>query len=362
MNISVIGASGAVGREIASQLMRDHTLEQNETLQLIGGDPHSPHPHLVEGLRADLLDAYSETASEIEVVEDLGAINGDIVVMSAGRTFATAPEQVSHASRDELAANNLPIFERFARGIATTARAEPPLCIIVTNPVELGVQIFSEHLPREYVIGMGAHSDSLRFRAEIAHDLGVRRQRVQGYVVGEHGAGMVPLWSSVRVAGRPELQHDSLLEKHLKAIPPEEFPARVAEETKLLVGMLQGGGLDGPARAYEHISTLPPELRVALKPLATHYTEAKTIMATAHATLDLIRWNLHGRAVEVSVQYQHRGENGIEGPFGARVIMAGRVEQLLSNDSCTPAELAVTQACQQNIRAKIQQWCGRSGG
>ncbi len=114
MNIAIIGVSGGVGRELAIQLVRDHTLENNETLQLIGGDPHSPHPHLLQGLRADLLDAYSEIAPEIEVIDDLAAIRGDIVVMAAGLTFATSPGQISHASRDELAANNLPIFERFA--------------------------------------------------------------------------------------------------------------------------------------------------------------------------------------------------------------------------------------------------------
>lgn len=358
MNLSVIGASGSVGREIAIQLVRDHTLAGNETLQLIGGDPHSPHPHLVEGLRADLLDAYAEIAPEIQVEEDLTAINGDVVVMTAGQTFPRTAEQIGHASRDDLAANNLVVFERFARALAVN-RAEPPLCVIVTNPVELGVHVFSQHLPREYVIGMGAHSDSLRFRAEIAGDLGVRRQRVQGYVVGEHGAGMVPLWSSVRLAGIPEQQRSSVL-KNLKPIAPEEFPARLAEETKRLVALLQEAGQDGPARAYEFIATLSPELRVALKPIATHYTEAKTIVATAHAALDLIVWILQGRAVEVSVQYQHCGENGIYGPFGARVIMAGKVEQLLPVENYSPGELDLIRAGNATIKDKMERWCGRT--
>ncbi len=49
------------------------------------------------------------------------------------------------------------------------------------------------------------------------------------------------------------------------------------------------------------------------------------------------------------MQYQHRGENGIQGPVGARVIMAGRAEQLLSDENCSPAELGLMGACQQNI-------------
>ena len=64
MNISIIGASGGVGREIVVQLLRDRVLEGRETLQLIGGDPHSAHPHLLQGFRADLLDAYSEIAPQ----------------------------------------------------------------------------------------------------------------------------------------------------------------------------------------------------------------------------------------------------------------------------------------------------------
>lgn len=126
------------------------------------------------------------------------------------------------------------------------------------------------------------------------------------------------------------------------------------------MALFQQQGVKGPARAYQHIAALAPELRVLLKPLATHYTEAKTILATAHATLDLIRWILHGRTVEVSVQYQHRGENGFNGPLGTRVIVAGKVEQVLSLESYSSAEITLMQQSQQNIANKIRQWCGLS--
>ncbi len=266
MNISIIGASGGVGREIAVQLVRDRILEGRETLQFVGGDHHSAHPHLLHGFRADLLDACAEIAPNIEVVSDAAQITGDIVVMTAGRTFATAPESVAHASRDELAAGNLPIFEHYAQAIAAQKRAVPPVMIIVTNPVELGVQVCTKYLPRDYVIGMGAHSDSLRFRAEIAADLGIRRQRVQGYVVGEHGMGLVPLWSSVRVSGFTAEQWQTALREKIKPVPVEEFPAAVLRETKHLVQLLHDDPHNGPARAYEHIASLSPDLRVAVKP------------------------------------------------------------------------------------------------
>ena len=46
---------------------------------------------------------------------------------------------------------------------------------------------------------MGAFSDSQRFRWEIASQLGIGRQRVHAVIGGEHGLGMVPVWSTVRI-------------------------------------------------------------------------------------------------------------------------------------------------------------------
>ena len=356
MKISIVGASGGVGREIVVQLIRDRVLQGRETLQLIGGDPHSPHPHLLKGFRADLLDAYAEIAPEIEVVDDLEKMDGDIVVMTAGRTFATAPETVNHASRDELAAGNLPIFERFALALAAQQREVPPVAIIVTNPVELGVSAFARHLPRAYVIGMGAHSDSLRFRAEIAADLGIRRQRVQGNGVGEHGAGLVPLWSSVRVSGLAPAQWQAALRDKIKPVPAPEFPATVAREMKAMVAFLHDDPHEGPARAYEHISTLSPDLRVVLKPLVTHYTEAKTVVATAHAAVDLVEWISRGFSVEIAAQFEHDGENGLTGPCGTRLILSGKVEQVLPLDNLTPDELALLTSSHDAIQGKVAQW------
>jgi len=49
---------------------------------------------------------------------------------------------------------------------------------------------------------MGAWLDTLRFRHEIATSLGIRRQAVGGFVAGQHGDDLVPLWSSVRITGQ----------------------------------------------------------------------------------------------------------------------------------------------------------------
>src|SRR5256884_1512900 len=183
MDISVIGASGGVGAETVNQLLAGRVLTPSERLQMVG-------------LQSDLSDAYAEVTPELEVVLTPEKIRGDIVILAAG-----APVMAPNQTRNELAQLNLPVFRRYAQAIAAHGHGQE-LVLVVSNPVELAVEVFSQYLGRHRVIGVGGYSDSLRFRREIAHDLGVRRQLVHAFVVGEHGGNMVPLWSSVRILGR----------------------------------------------------------------------------------------------------------------------------------------------------------------
>lgn len=356
MDISIIGASGACGREIVIQIIRDRLLERREILQLVASNPDSAHPFILHGFRADLQDAYAETIPELDVTDDPAELIGEVVVMAGGTTFSTDPEQVGTASRDMLARANRPVFERFARALAVTRRENPPIVIVVTNPVELGVHLFAEHLPRQHVIGMGAYSDSLRFRWEIAHDLGIGRQRVHGYVLGEHGDGMVPLWSSVRVHGLSPAEWRAAEKQLRSGLNTADFPGRLAQERQRLVAMLMADPRGGPYQALRYVASLPPDLRVALKPFAIHYTEAKTVEATCHAVVELITAIVAGRPMEIAAQYQHEGESGIRGPFGARLIVAGAVERLLPIEGYWREETDLLEQAAEQIQAKIAEW------
>jgi malate dehydrogenase len=283
-------------------------------------------------------------------------IIGDVVVMAGGVTLDTDPAGLANASRDLLAKGNLPVFERFAQAMAKTRKGHPPVVIIVTNPVELGVYVFSKYIPREYVIGMGAYSDSLRFRWEIAHDLGIRRQGVHGYVCGEHGPGMVPLWSTVRIHGMDKMEWQTVEKRLRQHISTQDFPEALRNEQKYIIDMMVKEPKEGPHKALKYISHLSPDLRVALKPFAIHFTSAKTLVATASATVDLLRSILEGRPVEIAVQYQHHGESGINCPFGARLIMAGTVERLLPYEGYYKEEVDLINGAAENIKMKIEEW------
>jgi malate dehydrogenase len=357
MDVSIIGASGGCGREIVTQIVQQRLLESREILQLVGSNPNSRRPHLLHGFRADLQDAYAEIIPELNVTDDPEKIIGDVVVIAGGQTFSTTPADIGHASRDILARANVPVFERFAQALARTRTAFPPVVIIVTNPVELGVAIFSRHLPRTHVIGMGAYSDSARFRWEIASDLGIRRQRVRGFMLGEHGNGMVPIWSSVRVQGMTE-QEWRLLEPRLRrGLKTYDYPEALAEHQRHMIDMISSDHTNGAVRALHYVRELPPDLRVPLKPFAIHYTDAKTQTATAAATVELIKAVLEGRRVEISAQYMHQGENGLHGPCGGRVLLAGTVLQVVpGRDEMTEDERRLVEQSARNINAKINQW------
>lgn len=308
----MIGASGDCGREIVAQLVTLGALMPTERLQLVGraGGRSS---QILYGLCSDLNDAYAEKAPMLDVALAPEEIVADVIVMAAGATVAG-----KITSRAELSSINLPIFEQYAQAIARHGYGHE-VVIIVTNPVELAVEVFSRHLGRHRVIGVGAYSDSLRFRREIAADLGVRRQLVKGFIVGEHGEGMVPLWSSVKIHGmtadelrdaRRQLRRDRLV---------SQFPNEVLQAKEVVIGHIQKGDI---LPAYRYVDSLPPDLRVVVKPFVTHVSGAKTITATANVTVDLVQNLLEGREVVVSGQVQLDGEfYGLRTPFGVPIVV-----------------------------------------
>lgn len=312
MDVAIIGASGDCGREVVTQLIGARALAPTERLQLVGR-AEGRSAKILAGMCTDLEDAYAEMAPELDVALHPEEIVADVIVMAAGATVGGAV-----GSRADLAQVNLPIFEQYARAIAHHGSGHE-LVVVVTNPQELAVEVFSRHLGRHRVIGIGAYSDSLRFRREIAVELGVRRQLVQGFVVGEHGENMLPLWSSVRIQGMDTDELQSILQRLRQGHAIRDFPALVAQEKQGVMNLLRQGDV---AAAYATVSRLSPDLRVVIKPFVTHLSGAKTISATANVTVDLVQALLDGREIVVSGQVQLDGEfYGVRTPMGVPIVV-----------------------------------------
>lgn len=121
----------------------------------------------------------------------------DLIIITAGRNRKPGE------SRLDLTNDNVRIMksvvdsikEYYTRGII----------LIISNPVDILTYKATEwmNLPDGMVFGSGCILDSSRFVRTISDYVGVSTGVINGYVVGEHGDGQVPVWSHVTVGGIP---------------------------------------------------------------------------------------------------------------------------------------------------------------
>jgi malate dehydrogenase len=315
VDVAIVGAFGSVGRQLAVQVLQRQLLEGTSRIQLVGHQSGMSEREMF-GLRSDLADAFIDEAPTIEVGTDPSFIDADLVVMIAG---ATVPRTLGvPVDRSALAATNAAIFDGYARELAR--RDRDVTVIVQSNPVELGVEIFSNHLDRHRVLGAGAWNDTLRFRRELARDLGVRRPDVSASVVGEHGDHMVPLWSQVKVRGVPQADVAHAIGAIRRGRELAGFSDEIIEARTRILGLVADDRIE---EAYDDLEGLSPDLRAAVKPFFIHFTSGSTTeVATAHAVADILGALLAGDRKVVAAQVKIEGEwNGATGVTGAQVIL-----------------------------------------
>lgn len=311
MDVAIVGAGGVVGRAIAAALVQRRLLPTGARLQLVGRR-EGPSAALLPGIAADLADGCAEDLPEIDIALDADDVLADIVIVACGDTVR--PDGA--ADRADLAERNRPAVEQVARAVAAHGHGEE-LVLVLTNPVEAMVAACCRHIDRRRVIGLGAYLDTLRFRREIAADLGVRRQLVRGMVLGEHGPGMVPCWSTVGVLGFDTEEG----RERLRRLRREDQPttrAAIAEALEIL-------RREGPAAAYRRAESWGPDLRAAAVPLITQMSGARTPVGSGEMVLRLLETILGGGQVAAAAQILLDGEFlGIRGVTGAPVVLSSR--------------------------------------
>ena len=351
MDVAILGASGDCGRAIAGQLVAARLLATTERLQLVGRR-EGASASVLHGLMSDLTDAYAEHVPYLDVALSPEEIVADLWIVSAG---STVPPSVGRtgASRGSLAAVNAPVFRAYAEALARYGQGTE-IVIVVSNPVELGVAYFADAIGRERVIGIGAYSDTLRFRREIAAAIGVRRQRVSGFMLGEHGDAQVPVWSSVQVHGMAGEELGQTIRRLRQGARPEDFGSICARERAAVTELLRAGKV---AEAFARMDTLSPDVRVIVKPYVTHLSGSKTVLATANVTVDLVSTLLDGREVLVAGQAMLEGDfYGLNGPLGVPVVAGAngisRVVEIPLSDS----ERTQLTSISQSLHRKVRTW------
>ncbi|MGR3178494.1 MAG: malate dehydrogenase [Candidatus Anammoxibacter sp.] len=344
MNISVIGATGNIGREIAISIIREKLLDKDANIQLVGRkNPRSERALL--GLSIDIADSYAEIMPNIELVNSHEDVRGGIIVMVGGMSMSKAKS----TSRDDLAKQNSEIFHSYAEQIKKNCGNA--IVIIITNPVELGVHIFCKYLPRNQVIGMGAYLDTMRFQNEIAMEFNVRRNSVHGLVLGEHGTGLVPIWSSVKIYGLKE----SYSKKRIDIFVKKRQKQNLQRHLERICELIGKGQIE---KFYESFYKFGPDSRVFLGPLVSNFTGAKTIAGATGATMRLLRTIISSNIDLAACQVKLEGEFlGIHGVIGAPVFICNngifKVEKMNNLWDSEKKELLTAS---ENINEKLERW------
>ncbi|MDG2272838.1 MAG: hypothetical protein P8L39_11075 [Halioglobus sp.] len=347
MKVSIVGAGGEVGRMLAIHLLRAGLLRRGDVLQLVGHGEVSTARKLL-AMRVDLLDGFDEVQPEIEVVSSLDAIEGDIIVMTAGSTISP-----DYPTRRDLAAANKPLFEDFATAVATHGCGRE-IIVVVSNPVELAVDVVARRIDRHRVLGMGAQQDSLRFARALADDLGVHRTRVHAWVLGEHGDGMVPIWSGVQLLGADPKESSKRVLKLRDGTQLKHFDARIQAARSAVMTLMNEGDIEA---SYQAVHQLSPDLRILIEPFITHHCLNATANATANATCDLVQALTTGRDSIVAAQVKlARETHGLNTVCGMPVIVnAGGWSNVACPDLAEEEKIRLLQSCE-NIASNLKLW------
>ena len=188
--VSVVGA-GHVGAAVANALV---LLRACDRVVLFDRDPAR-----AEGEAWDIADAIPLLAEmEILPASDYADLSGSAaVVVTVGSTNPPG------TSRLDLLGHNASIVADVVRELD---RVSPDaVVILVSNPVDVltRVAIETSTRPAHLLMGSGTVLDGARLRQRLGRLLGVEREDVHLYVIGEHGDSSFAVWSSATVGAIP---------------------------------------------------------------------------------------------------------------------------------------------------------------
>jgi malate dehydrogenase len=192
MKVSVIGASGRVGKAAAFCLAEESVVSEMVLLS------REKSLDQIQGEALDMNDAMAAKDIRVSITpscnfEDMAG--SKIVVISAG--VPRTPEM----KRMDLAVPNAKIVAHYSQLVAKYAPES--IILVITNPVDVMTYVAhkASGFPRNRVIGLGNHLDSLRLKNLIARHFNIHVSEIHTRIIGEHGDHMVLLLSSTTIGG-----------------------------------------------------------------------------------------------------------------------------------------------------------------
>ncbi len=199
MKVAIVGGGGRVGI-CAGFALQCGGIASEIILNDIAAD-------LVQGEALDLLHGTALLHDQRICVGDMKAVaQADIVVITAG--FRRKPDE----SRLDLINRNVSLFLTVLHDLKTAGLRNDAILVVVSNPVDILTHLAVQEsgLSLRQVIGLGTLLDTARFCSLIADAIKAAPTQVRGFVLGEHGDSMVPVWSSATLNGFSLEKHPDL--------------------------------------------------------------------------------------------------------------------------------------------------------
>jgi len=183
MKVAIAGGAGGVGSSLAFNLL---VRPEPFDVVVIDRRPQKVLSHVMD--LEQVLGLGGGRSVRPGEYDDLD--QADVVVVCAAEALT------ENTSRSVYLAGNARIVE----AIAERLRGWDGVLIMVTNPVDALCSRLDGD--RRKVLGYGLN-DSLRLRTAIGQLRGVAAERVDAWMLGEHGDAGVPIFSRVRIDGEP---------------------------------------------------------------------------------------------------------------------------------------------------------------
>ncbi|MBI3089169.1 MAG: hypothetical protein HYY96_00760 [Candidatus Tectomicrobia bacterium] len=189
MKICVLGGGGTLG-SAAAYTLAEHELA--EEIVLLDTSENLARCHAIDINHA--MAWHSTTQVRVGGQADLAGAG--IVLCCAGAPRVAAASRLQYLNAGAAIIREL---------VADLDRYCPDAVIITaTNPIDTMNALLHRHSrrPRERLLGYN-RNDTSRFRWLVARDFGVPVTEVEAFVMGEHGDSQVPIFSRVRINGKP---------------------------------------------------------------------------------------------------------------------------------------------------------------
>jgi len=244
MKVSIIGAAGCVGSSVAFSIATQGLANEMVVTDI--------KQDWLEHHAIDLFDAAvaSNHAINIRMGSQKDLVDSDIVIMAAeaGAVGDVQSPDTAMTSRQRLLPASLKIIKEWVPAI--NEYCPQAIVIMVTNPAETltyATYLMSTSKDRSHFIGY-SYNDTVRFKIALSEVLGVAPSRVEATVVGEHGGSMVPLFSSVKVDGKPVTMDENTKTK-VRNIISDYLPHMMRLKVPRTSGWLSGVGVAKVVRA-----------------------------------------------------------------------------------------------------------------